>query len=136
MALNAFDAALDGLINTIQAGALDHLSAAEKISFWQLFETSRNRLPLIDHVLIADAESTDLAGEYCFSKVTMLLTRRLQLSPAEAAARVRAINTAPAHNQHRRDGRVGAQIPKDLHQMDLPPVNPNGHRIFLRRLTS
>jgi Domain of unknown function (DUF222) len=89
-ALDAFDAALDGLINTVEAGGLEHLSAAEKISFWQRFETSRNRLPLIDHRLIADAEATDLAGEYCFSSLQMLLTRRLLLSPAEAASRVRA----------------------------------------------
>ncbi|HJY46811.1 MAG TPA: DUF222 domain-containing protein [Propionibacteriaceae bacterium] len=90
VALTTFDAALDGLINTVEAGGLDHLSAAEKISFWQRFETSRNRLPLIDHALIADAEATDLAGEYCFSNLKMLLTRTLQLSPTEAAARVRA----------------------------------------------
>ena len=90
VALDAFDAALDGLINTVEAGGLEHLTAAEKISFWQRFETSRNRLPLIDHALIADAENTDLAGEYCFSNLQMLLTRRLQLSPAEAAARIRA----------------------------------------------
>ena len=43
-------------------------------------------LPLIDHALIADAQATDLAAEYCFSNLTMLLTRTLQLSPAEAAA--------------------------------------------------
>ena len=90
VALNAFDAALDGLINTIETGALEHLNAAEKISFWQRFETSRNRLPLIDHALIADAEATDLAGQRCFSSLAMLLSRTLQLSPAEAAARVRA----------------------------------------------
>ena len=90
VALDAFDAALDGLINTVEAGGLEHLSAAGKISFWQRFETSRNRLPLIDHALIADAETCDLAGEYCFSNLQMLLTRRLQLSPAEAAARIRA----------------------------------------------
>jgi hypothetical protein len=78
------------LLETVESGGLDHLSAAEKISFWKRFETFRNRLPLIDHALIADAQATDLATEYCFSNLTMLLTRRLQLSPAEAAARVRA----------------------------------------------
>jgi hypothetical protein len=88
--LDAFDAALDGLINTVEAGGLAHLNAAEKISFWQRFEISRNRLPLVDHALIADAQASDLAGEYCFSNLKMLLTRRLQLSPSEAAARVRA----------------------------------------------
>src|SRR5688500_1037639 len=85
VALDAFDAALDILINTIETGGLEHLSAAEKISFWQRFETFRNRLPLIDHALIADAEATDLAGQRCFSSLAMLLTRTLQLSPAEAA---------------------------------------------------
>jgi len=78
------------LLEAVESGGLDHLSAAEKISFWKRFETFRNRLPLIDHALIADAQATDLAAEYCFSNLTMLLTRRLQLSPAEAAARVRA----------------------------------------------
>jgi hypothetical protein len=50
----------------------------------------RNRLPLIDHKLIVDAEATDLAGEYCSSSLAILLNRSLQLSPGEAAARVRA----------------------------------------------
>ena len=87
VALDTFDAALETLIDTVEAGGLAHLSAAEKISFWQHLETSRNRLPLIDHALITEAEASDLAGEYCFSNLQMLLTRRLQLSQAEAAAR-------------------------------------------------
>jgi hypothetical protein len=89
-ALNALDTALNGLVDTIESGGLDQLSATEKISFWQRFEAFRNRLPLIDHTLIADAEVTGLAGECCFSSLTMLLTRVLLLSPSEAAARVRA----------------------------------------------
>jgi hypothetical protein len=97
VALDAFDAALHGLINTIETGGLEHLSAAEKISFWQRFETSRNRLPLIDHALIADAEATDLAGQRCFSSLAMLLTRTLQLSPSEAASRVRAAAALAPH---------------------------------------
>jgi hypothetical protein len=54
------------LLDTMESGCLDQLSAAEKISFWQRFETFRNRLPPIDHQLIADAEATDLAGQRCF----------------------------------------------------------------------
>jgi hypothetical protein len=73
VALDAFDAALDVLINTVEAGGLEQLTAAEKISFWQRFETSRNRLPLIDHQLIADADASDLAGEYCFSNLKMFV---------------------------------------------------------------
>jgi Domain of unknown function (DUF222) len=78
------------LLDTLESGGLDQLNAAEKISFWQEFEAFRNRLALIDHRLVADAEATNLASEYCFSSLTMLLTRTLLLSPTEAAARVRA----------------------------------------------
>jgi hypothetical protein len=46
VALDAFDAALEVLINTVEAGGLEQLTAAEKISFWQRFETSRNRAPV------------------------------------------------------------------------------------------
>jgi hypothetical protein len=48
------------LLTAIDSGALDHLEAAEKIAMWQKFETFRNRLPLIDHRLIADAGDAEL----------------------------------------------------------------------------
>jgi hypothetical protein len=99
------------LLDTIECGGLDQLNAAEKISFWQEFEAFRCRLPLIDHRLIADAEATDLAGTYCFSSLTMLLTRRLLLSPTEAAARVRAAAA------------VGTRTATDGESLD--PVLPN-----------
>ncbi len=45
---------------------------------------------LIDHHLIADAEATDLAETYCSATLTRFLVQVLQLSPGEAATRVRA----------------------------------------------
>jgi hypothetical protein len=42
--LDTLDKALDGSIDTVESGALDQLSAAEKISSWQRFETFRNCL--------------------------------------------------------------------------------------------
>src|SRR5687768_2278978 len=90
VALDQAQQALTKMISLLDAGQLEQLTAAEKISFWQRFEAFRNQLPLIDHRLIADAGAHDLAGEYCFSNLKMLLTRRLQLSPSEATARVRA----------------------------------------------
>ena len=88
--LDKLDADFAELLDTVEGGGLDHLNAAEKVAWWQRFETFRNRLPLIDHGLIADAEATDLAGEYSFSNLTRLLVRMFQLSPSEAASRVRA----------------------------------------------
>jgi hypothetical protein len=69
VALDAFETALNGLIGTVEAGGLDQLTANQKVAVWQRFETFRNRLPLIDHSLIADAEATDLAGTEAASRV-------------------------------------------------------------------
>ena len=78
------------LLETVETGGLDQLTADQKVAIWRRFETFRNRLPLIDHTLIADAEATDLAGSYCASTLNMFLVQVLQLSPGEAASRVRA----------------------------------------------
>jgi Domain of unknown function (DUF222) len=88
--LNRLSDDLAELVEAIESGGLEQLDAAEKVALWQRLETLRNRLPLIDHSLIADAEATDLAGIFCFSTVTRFLVRVLQLSPGEAASRVRA----------------------------------------------
>jgi hypothetical protein len=90
LAIDALNNALNGLIDTIETGGLEQLTAAEKITFWQDFETFRNRLPVIDHTLIVDAEASTLAGEYCFNNLARFLVRMFQLSPTEAASRVRA----------------------------------------------
>ena len=90
VALDAFDTALADVIEKVESGGLDQLDNAEKVVLWQRFETFRNRLPLIDHNLIANAEATDLAGTYCSSTLTRFLVQVLQLSPSEAVSRVRA----------------------------------------------
>ena len=89
-ALDTFENSLAELITTVDTGGLDHLSAEEKVAVWQRFETIRNRQPLIDHRLIADAEANHLSEEYCSSTMTQFLIRVLQLSPGDAATRIRA----------------------------------------------
>jgi hypothetical protein len=81
VALDAFDSALNSLIETVEGSGLDQLNAAEKVAAWQRFETSRNRLPLIDHSLIADAQVSDLPGTYCFSTMTRFLLRCFSFPP-------------------------------------------------------
>ncbi len=88
--LDKLDADFAELLDTVEGGGLDQLNAAEKVAWWQRFETFRNRLPLIDHGLIADAEATDLAGAYSFSNLARFVVRMFQLSPSEATSRVRA----------------------------------------------
>src|SRR4029450_10771754 len=84
--LDKLNAVFAELLDTVDSGGLDRLSAAEKVVWWQRFETFRNRLPLIEHGLIADAEATDLAGGYSFSDLARFLVRMFQLSPGGAAA--------------------------------------------------
>jgi Domain of unknown function (DUF222) len=90
IALDTFHDGLIELITTVESGGLDQLDAAEKVAVWQRFETIRNKLPLVDHSLIANAEASDLARAYCSSTMTQFLVRVLQLSHGEAASRVRA----------------------------------------------
>ena len=51
---------ISDLVEAVDAGALDELDAAEKVAFLQRFESLRNRLPLVDHGLIAHAECASL----------------------------------------------------------------------------
>jgi hypothetical protein len=92
-ALDEAQQALSKMINILDAGGLDQLDASQKVTFWQRFEILRNRLPLVDHRLIADGEASDLPGSYCFSTMARFLVRVLQLSHGEAASRVRAAAT-------------------------------------------
>ena len=79
VALDAFETALTDVIEKIESGGLDQLTLEQKISWWRRFETFRNRLPLIDHTLIADAEATDLPATSCSSSLTGFLVQVLQL---------------------------------------------------------
>jgi hypothetical protein len=88
--LDTLETALTDVIDKVETGGLDQLAADQKVVVWQRFETLRNRLPLVDHHLIAHAEATDLAETYCSSTLTRFLVQVLQLSPTEAASRVRA----------------------------------------------
>jgi len=89
-ALDTFESALLDLTTTAESGGLDQLDAEELMAVWQRFERIRNKLPLVDHSLIAAAAASDLAREYCSSTITQFLIRVLHLSHGEAATRVRA----------------------------------------------
>jgi hypothetical protein len=90
VAVDSLETALTDVIEKIETGGFEQLDNAEKVAVWQRFETFRNRLPLIDHNLIANAEATDLAETYCSSTLSRFLVQVLQLSPGEAVSRIRA----------------------------------------------
>jgi hypothetical protein len=62
-ALNRLNDDISELLKAVEAGDLDQLDAAQKLAVWQRFETFRNKLPLVDHSLIANAQASDLARE-------------------------------------------------------------------------
>ena len=142
-ALDQFDSALTDLIGTFENGELDQLSADEKVAVWQRFETIRNRQPLIDHRMIADAEAHHLSEEYCSSTLIQFLVRMLQLSPGEAASRVRAAAALgprttmlgeklepllPRLAVLQRDGAVSTEkvqiVERAMHKLTRPDLDP------------
>jgi Domain of unknown function (DUF222) len=155
VALDKLNDAFGELLNGVETGGLDQLTAAEKISWWQEFERLRNRLSLIDHHLIANAEASDLAGTYCFSSLSMLLTRMLLLSPGEAASRVRAAAaTGPRTSMlgerlepllpdlaaAQRDGAVSVEqvqiVERAMHRLSRPGVNLDAAQTAEKLLTT
>jgi hypothetical protein len=109
---------------------------------WHRFETLRNKLPVVDHGLIAAAEASDLPGSHCFSNMTRFLVRILHLSPGEAASRVRAAAAVgprssmlgeklepqlPQLAQLQREGQVSAAkvaiVERAMHQLTRPGLD-------------
>jgi hypothetical protein len=81
---------LDHLQKILDDGGLGDLSNAERVGFLQRLEQGRNRLAVLDHVIIADCVAHDLAGELAQSSMTRVLTQALRISVGEASRRVQA----------------------------------------------
>src|SRR5687768_15941616 len=90
IAVNQFVTGLDHLIKTLADPAPDALDNTQFITAMQDIEQARNRIPLIDHCLIADAEARDLPDALTQPSMIQLLMSVLRLSPGEASRRVRA----------------------------------------------
>ncbi len=81
---------LDRLVAVLGGGGLDLVDDPELLGFLQAFEGFRNRLSLVDHRVLADAERRGLAGQLTHCSLTSLLVHSLRISPAEASRRTRA----------------------------------------------
>ena len=131
------------MIGTIETGGLDHSQPRRRSRCGRSFETLRNRLPLIDHRLIADAEANHLSEEYCSSTINQFLIRVLQLSPGEAATRIRAAAAVgprttmlgeklepvlPQLAALQRDGVVSTEkvaiVERAMHKLTRPDLDP------------
>jgi hypothetical protein len=90
LALDALATSLDHLIKVVEDGGLDGYDNLGLIGFAQSFERIRNRLPLIDHRIIADAQRRNLADELSQRSLNRVLVHTLRLSAGEASRRVKA----------------------------------------------
>ncbi len=89
-ALDQCQVALDHLVKLVEDGVLDTLDDPGLVGVMQQFETWRNRLPLVDHHVIAAAQARNLPETLCQGSLVRMLIAGLRLSPGEAARRVRA----------------------------------------------
>ena len=89
-ALDQCQVALDHLVKLVEDGVLDTLDDPGLVRVMQQFETWRNRLPLVDHHVIAAAQARNLPETLCQGSLVRMLIAGLRLSPGEAARRVRA----------------------------------------------
>src|SRR5829696_3155250 len=90
LALDVLSTDLDHLIKIVEDGGLFSYDNAGLVGFMQSFERLRNRLPLIDHRAIIDAQRRTLADALTQGSLNRVLVQSLRLSPGEAARRVYA----------------------------------------------
>jgi len=89
-ALDGFATAFDHLFKIVDDGALDDLDAHGLVAFAQDFETIRNRMPGVDHLVIRAGLDRDVPRSLCQRAMGRVLADALHISPAHAARRVRA----------------------------------------------
>jgi hypothetical protein len=89
-ALDQLAVGVDHLVKIVEDGGLDSLDDRAFVSFMQALERIRNRMPLADHRIIADAERRNLPQALTQGTMVRTLISTLRLSPGEASRRVRA----------------------------------------------
>ncbi len=112
LALEQVSLAVDHLVKIAEDGGLDALTTSQFVTFTQGFERIRNRLPVADHALIADAERRNLPDVLAHGNLVRTLMATLRLSPGEASRRVRA--QAAVGNRHSMTGQPLAPLRPEL----------------------
>ena len=77
----------------VEDGGLEVFDDTQLVGFVHGFERLRNRLPLIDHQTVRDAQRRNLPDVLCQSNLPRMLAATLRISVAEAARRVRAADS-------------------------------------------
>jgi hypothetical protein len=142
-ALDQLSTSLDHLIKVVEDGGLEGYDNIGLIGFLQLFERFRNRLPLIDHRAIREAESRSLRDALTQPSMIKVLISALRVSPGEAQHRMKSAEAVgewvsmigqylapvrPVLAAAQRDGNVTPEqvhiIQRALARVDRPGFNP------------
>jgi Domain of unknown function (DUF222)/HNH endonuclease len=110
-AADQFTTGLNQLLKVLADPSLSTLDQDRFIGVMQSLEQTRNRIPLIDHALIGDAEARNLPDALTQPSMIRVLMSVLRLSPGEASRRVRAA------------GAVGERT--SMLGQTLPPLRPH-----------
>ncbi|MEP7178808.1 MAG: DUF222 domain-containing protein, partial [Pseudonocardiales bacterium] len=97
---------LTGVLDDMQAAGLSTLSGQVELDVIRALETQKNRIPAVEHRLIADVDSRGSAHEHGCRSTAVLLAQLLRINPTEAGARVKA-----AANLGPRRGLSGEELP-------------------------
>ena len=89
-AADQFATGLNHLVKVLADPGLSTLDQDRFIGVMQNLEQTRNRIPLIDHALIGEAETRNLPEALTQPSMIRVLMSVLRLSPGEASRRVRA----------------------------------------------
>ena len=92
-AFDALNVSLDHLVKLVEDGRLEIFDDTQLVEFVQGFERLRNRMPLIDHQTVRDAQRRNLPDVLCQSSLPRMLAATLRISVPEAARRVRAADS-------------------------------------------
>lgn len=109
-ALEGLESALGAPVAVVEDGGLDGLDAEQLVGFLQRSERVRNRLPLVDHPVLAEAQARGLAEALTQPSLARLLVSALRLSAGEAHRRVRAAEALTARTTMTGE-RLGARRP-------------------------
>ncbi|WP_375430713.1 DUF222 domain-containing protein [uncultured Friedmanniella sp.] len=141
--LSMLNAGLDELIAAVDDGELGSFDDQELIGFLQRLEKHRNQMPVVDHAMLAEAESRRLADRLTQPNLVRVLVGALRLSSREAQSRVKAAEAVgprttmagerlepirPVLAAAQRNGQVTPEqvqlIVRALSQVDRPGFDP------------
>jgi len=95
-ALEQFGASLDRLVGVVEGGGLASVDDQRLVGFLQRFERVRNRLPLVDHAMLGEAQARGLTDRLTQPSLARVLVSSLRLSAGEAHRRVKAADALAA----------------------------------------